>query len=225
MNMENICIFGDSIGKGVVLHPVTRRYELIKVNIEKLFGRDTVSIRNYSVFGCTVTKALAQVRRYAGELAKYSRVFLEMGGNDCDFTWGEIAADPSKEHVPRTPLAEFRRLYQQVINEILVSGGRPIILNLPPLEPSRFFAWVTRGIDQDNVLRWLGDVGAIYRWQELYNLEVMSLARQMDVPLIDIRSAFLRRNEYGDLICSDGIHPNRSGYALIYSTIGEQYRP
>ena len=223
MGLRTVCIIGDSIGKGVVLHPVTRRYEIIKMNIEKLFGRNMVDIRNYSVFGCTVAKALTQVRRYASELSRYSDVFLEMGGNDCDFAWREIAADPTKEHVPRTPLEEFKNLYRQVIEEICDNGGQPVVLNLPPLEPKRFFAWVSRGIDQDNILRWLGDVDMIYRWQELYNLEVMALAKEKAVPLIDIRSAFLKRNNYGDFICSDGIHPNNDGYHLIYQSIAEHY--
>jgi lysophospholipase L1-like esterase len=73
-------------------------------------------------------------------------------------------------------------------------------------------------------LKWLGDVDMIYRWQEMYNIEVMLLATKMAVPIIDIRSAFLKCNNYRDLICSDGIHPNKEGYDLIYKTIGEQYQ-
>lgn len=223
MGVKDICIFGDSIGKGVVLHPITSRYEIIKLNIEKLIGRNKVNIKNYSVFGCTAAKALSQVKRHACELTKYSSIFLEVGGNDCDFAWDEIAANPKKEHTPKTPLGEFRSLYQQVIEEVRGNGGKPIVLTLPPLEPNRFFNWVSRGINKDNILCWLGDVDMIYRWQEMYNIEVMLLATKMDVPIIDIRSAFLKRNHYWDLICSDGIHPNNAGYDLIYKTIGEQY--
>ena len=224
MGAKDICIFGDSIGKGVILQSATSRYEIIKMNIEKLFGRNKVNIKNYSMFGCTAAKALSQIKRHAGELTDYSSIFLEVGGNDCDFAWDEIAADPEKEHVPKTPLKEFKSLYQQIIEEIRGNGGNPIILTLPPLEPNRFFNWVSRGIDKDNILNWLGDVDMIYRWQEMYNIEVMLLATKMDVPIIDIRSAFLQRNRYWDLICSDGIHPNNDGYNLIYKTIGSQYQ-
>lgn len=220
---REVCVIGDSIGKGVILHPLTSRYELIKLNIEKLLGLNKVDIRNYSSFGCTVAKALAKVKRYGKELAKYSNVFLEVGGNDCDFSWAEIAANPRETHVPKTPLVEFKDLYEQTVAEILRNGGNPIVLTLPPLEPKRFLDWVSRGIDRDTILTWLGDVDMIYRWQEMYNIEVMLLARKMEVPLIDIRRAFLQRNRYWDLICADGIHPNQEGYDLIYRTIGEQY--
>lgn len=220
---REVCVIGDSIGKGVVLHPLTRRYEIIKTNIEKLLGLNKVAIHNYSSFGCTAAKALAKVKRYGEELAKYRSVFLEVGGNDCDFAWAEIAADPKRNHVPKTPLAEFKDVYRQIVSEIRANGGRPLILTLPPLEPKRFLSWVSRGIDQESILNWLGDVDMIYRWQEMYNIEVMLVATKMEVPLIDIRGAFLQRNHYGDLICEDGIHPNQAGYDLIYKTIGEQY--
>jgi len=221
----DICVFGDSIGKGVVLHPNTSRYELLKMNLEKLLGLNGVNIKNYCAFGCTVSKGLSIIQRHVHELTKYHSIFLEMGGNDCDFAWNEIADNPEKEHVPKTPLEEFRQLYGKVIEEVRKNGGRPIILNLPPLEPNRFFSWVSRGVNRDNILKWLGgDVDMIYRWQEMYNVEIMLLASKMAVPIIDIRSAFLRCNHYRDLLCADGIHPNNDGYSLIYKTIAEQYR-
>jgi len=223
MDVKDICVFGDSIGKGVVLHPITCRYEIIKTNIGQFFGINKMRIQNYSMFGCTVTKALSLVKRRAPELEKYQYVFLELGGNDCDFAWREIADNPGKEHLPKTPLVDFQAQYQQVVDEIRSNGSHPIILTLPPLEPNRFFSWVSRGINGDNILNWLGDVTMIYRWQEVYNIEVMKLATTMDVPIIDIRSAFLKKNHYQDLICADGIHPTSEGYNLIYQTISAHY--
>ena len=224
MSITDICIFGDSIGKGVVLHPNTSRYELLKMNLELLLGIKGVNIKNYSMFGCTVSKGLSMIKKHAHELTRYNSVLVELGGNDCDFAWHEIAANPEKDHAPKTPLMEFKKLYQQVIDEIRSHGGNPIILTLPPLEPERFFNWVSRGVNRDNILRWLGDVDMIYRWQERYNVEIMLLASQLSVPIIDIRSAFLERNHYRDFLCHDGIHPNGEGYNLIYQTIAEQYK-
>lgn len=224
MAVMDICVFGDSIGKGVILQPDTSRYKVIKINLEKLFGRIEINIKNYSMFGCTVSKGLSVVKRHARELMGYNSILLELGGNDCDFEWKDIANNPEKEHLPKTPLGEFRRLYKQLIDEIRGNGGNPIILNLPPLEPNRYFNWVSRGLNADNILKWLGDVNMIYRWQERYNVEVMLLATRLNVPIIDIRSAFLKHNNYHDFLCFDGIHPNSEGYELIYRTIGEQYK-
>jgi lysophospholipase L1-like esterase len=218
-----LCVFGDSIGKGVVLRPDSSRYESIKMNLENLFGRNDIQIKNYAMFGCTVAKGLSMIKRHAQELTDYKNIFVELGGNDCDFDWNEIAADPDKEHVSKTPLSTFTALYKELIEEIRRNGGKPILLTLPPLDPQRYFKWVSKGINGENILKWLGDVNMIYRWQELYNVEVMLLATQMSVPIIDIRSAFLKCNHYSDYLCSDGIHPNSKGYELIYRTIAEQY--
>ncbi len=79
--------------------------------------------------------------------------------------------------------------------------------------------WVSKGINKSNILKWLGSVDMIYRRQEMYSLEVMLLATKMAVPIIDIRSAFLKNNRYEDYICCDGIHPNSYGYGLISKTV------
>lgn len=224
MGAIDICVFGDSIGKGVVLQPSTSRYELIKMNLGKLLGLNGVNIKNYSMFGCTVAKGLSIVKKHAQELMSYKSVFLELGGNDCDFDWKRVADNPQEAHQPKTPLGEFKRLYAQVIEEVRSNGGHPVILTLPPLEPNWFLNWVSRGINKENIIQWLGDVNMIYRWQELYNVEVMLLASKLSVPVIDIRSAFLQHNNYRDFLSPDGIHPNAEGYNLIYTTIAQQYR-
>jgi len=221
--MVDICVFGDSIGKGVVLQPKTSRYQMLKMNLEKLLGRTGVNIKNYSMFGCTVAKGLSIIKKHGRELTGYDKVFLELGGNDCDYAWKEIAENPDKPHLPKTPLPEFNQLYQRAIEEIRGHGGKPVILTLPPLEPQRFFDWVSRGVNKENILKFLGEVDMIYRWQERYNVEVMLLASKLSVPIIDIRSAFLESNNYRDYLCNDGIHPNSEGYNLIYKTIAQQY--
>lgn len=222
MSDRNFLVFGDSIGKGVVLQPNSTRYKTVKFNLE---NDNKVNIKNYSMFGCTVSKGLSIVKKHTCELSEYDNVFLEYGGNDCDFMWSEIAEDPEKEHLPKTPLSEFKRLYQQIIDEIRSNGAHPIILTLPPLDPNRYFSWISKGINDSNILKWLGDVDMIYRWQEMYNNEVMLLAAKMAVPIIDIRNSFLKRNHYRNFLCGDGIHPNNDGYKLIYNTITEQYKP
>ena len=224
MSLIDICIFGDSIGKGIVLQPENSRYKVSKINLEKIFGLGEINIKNYSMFGCTVSKGLSNIKRHATELMKYKNIFLELGGNDCDFDWKEIAENPEKEHLPKTPVIEFRRLYENLIEEIRGNGGSPIIINLPPLDPKRYFNWISKDLDKSAILQWLGgDINMIYRWQEMYNVEVMLLAIKTKVPIIDIRSAFLKYNNYSEFLCFDGIHPNNDGYELIYKTIGEQY--
>jgi len=218
-----ICIFGDSIGKGIQL-PDSGRYEKIKLNLNELIGRDDLIVNNYSVFGCTLTKALSIIKNHASELAEYDSVFLELGGNDCDFNWQEISDAPNTEHKCKTPFGVFEETYQKLIELIRSNGGNPIILTMPPLVAERYFSWVSQGKHPENILSWLGSVASIYRWQEMYNLKVVMLAKKLNVRLIDIRTAFLQNHHYEDIISKDGIHPNEIGYELIYRTVAEQYR-
>ena len=95
------------------------------------------------------------------------------------------------------------------------AGIQPILMNLPPLLSQWFFDWWCRDLDQAAVRTWLGDVSNIYAYQERYSRAVESLAREEDVPLVDVRGAFLAHGHLETLLCEDGTHPNSTGQALI----------
>ncbi len=220
--LDSVCIFGDSVSKGVILDSVSKKYVLLKdsfVNLVKTGAHFVV--KNYSRFGSTVTKGQETLSKRAGELKDYDCVALEFGGNDCDFDWAQIAAEPEAEHRPHTPLDVFMREYTRMISEVRAAGSRPVVLSLPPVDAERYFAWVSRGLDARNILRYLGDVEHIYRWHEMYNVAVLRLAHDTGAPLVDISSAFLETRNYRELICDDGIHPNGQGHELIAETIGD----
>lgn len=223
----NIGIFGDSIGKGILLRSDSNRYSTLKMDLQKLFGisDEKLSIQNYSMMGSTVTKGLAVLDRHLDKVKHFKNVLLEFGGNDCDYNWKEISDNPQANHECNTPIPVFNKKYTEMIAKIRECQGNPIMLTLPPLVPDKYFEWISRNLNKDHILTWLGgDVNVIYRWQELYNAQVTRLASQLSVPLIDIRSAFLLNHNYQNLICEDGIHPNEAGYELIYKTVSEQYR-
>lgn len=219
----NIGIFGDSIGKGIVLGSSSAHYELVKTDLEEILEKQNISLRNFSMMGCTILKGLSVVKRRMKEVRDCRNILLEFGGNDCDMDWKAISEKPEEEHIPKTPIAEFVRLYTQVIEEIRNNSGSPIMLTIPPLAPEKYYEWVSRKLRKDNILAWLGNIDTIYRWQEMYNLNIVMLAAKLAVPIIDIRSTFLKNHYYQNLLCEDGIHPNKAGYELIYRTIAEQY--
>lgn len=221
----SVCVFGDSVSRGVVFDSLLDRYTLLKDSfVNCVHSVSGISIRNYSKFGSTVTKGLEMLRRHTEELKNYDYIVLEFGGNDCDYNWAEISADPDREHTPNTPPALFTQEYGQLISDVKRNGSRPVLLTLPPIDAPRYFAWVSRGLNAANILKWLGDVEHIYRWHELYNLAVCRLAHDWGVPLIDISSSFLAAGNYQKFICQDGIHPNESGHRLISQTINETLR-
>jgi lysophospholipase L1-like esterase len=70
-----------------------------------------------------------------------------------------------------------------------------------------------------NILEWLGSVTKIYWWQERYNSVIVRIAEETKTLWIDVRSAFLRFPDFSELLCADGIHPNRDGHVVIAEEI------
>jgi lysophospholipase L1-like esterase len=219
MNLS-VCVFGDSVSRGVVFDSALKKYILLRdCFANRIKSSFPVIIKNYSKFGCTVTKGIDLLRRHKNELSGYDYTVLEFGGNDCDYDWAEISAAPEQEHQPKTPIGVFERKYKELIEQVKQCGSHPVLLTLPPIDAERYFTWISRGLNPAAILKWLNDVGHIYRWHERYNLAVCQVAQECRVPLIDIRSAFLEKHDYQSLLCEDGIHPNEEGHRIISAAI------
>jgi len=223
----NVYLFGDSVARGIILNE-EGHYTPIKEYFGALAAEKLgVNLVNKAMFGCTITKGLDILRRFAagfrGSAASCPATgiaLLEFGGNDCDFLWNEIAETPEAEHLPATPLESFSRKYCEMIDSLRSTGLRPAIMTLPPLVAERYLDWITRkGLDRGAILRWLGDVQQIFRWHEGYDTAVRKIAAGKACPLLDIRKTFLARGDYRDYMCEDGIHPNREGHRLIESSL------
>ncbi|MCE5256158.1 MAG: SGNH/GDSL hydrolase family protein [Spirochaetaceae bacterium] len=242
IQLNEVCMFGDSVARGIILDEHGSY-----VPIKDSFGAEAaqrlgIGFVNKARFGCTITKGLKIVSDFlkhnilnrlgpgaAGSHTDNELVtakpapqlaLLEFGGNDCDFHWAEIAADPAGEHQPLTPVDTFCEVYGQVISSLREQNFTPVLLTLPPLDAKRYFDWFTRdGLDKDAIMLWLGDVQYIYRWHEGYNDAVWETAMKYGCPVIDIRRGFLQHKCVSDLLCLDGIHPNREGHKVIEKTI------
>ncbi len=221
--LENIMIFGDSIMKGVVLSESDRRYRISSgLGIDTLAQSFGLNIANHSRFGCTLEKGLGVLQRTVERTPDCGAVILEYGGNDCDFDWAQVAAEPDKEHSPNTPLERFTELYAGAIEYLRSRGIVPVLTTLPPLCSERYLNWICRsGLDKESILGWLGDINAIYRYQERYSHAVEQLAERFGTALIDLRSSFLAERRLEDFYCADGIHPNENGQRLIQSAFSD----
>lgn len=217
MDITAVELLGDSILKGVQVDPDTGNYcTKNDMDLEGLARRHGLSIRNDSHFGATSARGARLLERLLGRNQTWDAVVMDFGGNDCDMDWAAIAADPSGAHQPNLPLELFLEQYRAMVKALKSRGILPVLATLPPLEPQRFFDWWCRGLDKAAVLTWLGgSVKRIYTHQEQYSQTVEQLARDENVPLVDLRSAFLHHGDVGSLLCSDGTHPNSAGQALI----------
>lgn len=221
--INSVCIFGDSVAKGVIFDAVKNKYSLLKESFANIVERQqNISILNFARFGCTVSMGSEILKRHEKELNHFDFTILEFGGNDCDYNWAEVAENPFLPHLCNTPISLFREKYLELIDRVLRNGGRPVLLNLPPIDPKRYFRWVSKGLDGKNILAFLGEIETIYRWQEMYSKVVEELAVEEKIPLIDIRSGFLNKKSFTDYLCEDGIHPNEKGHLLISRAIREK---
>lgn len=216
---KSFAIFGDSIGRGVMYDPNNDSYETNRGFVSMLEKRWGIRAINCTRFGQTVSKGLKMLERKLESIRACDFVFLEFGGNDSDYDWKAIAADPDASYSPKTVLSEFVAIYKKLIATVREAGLTPIVLNLPPIEHNMYFDRVRHGCNGDNILKWLkGDKSEISRWHGSYSDEIKNICRESEVRMIDIRSAFDGR-DLTQLVCPDGIHPNEKGHELIYEKI------
>jgi lysophospholipase L1-like esterase len=218
---KKILVVGDSLSKGVVYDEQKHKYTIIHDSFFNLLA-ETINAEmiNASRFGSTVTQGKKHLE---SKLEKYDPdiVVIEFGGNDCDFLWDDIARDPSLDHIPKTPLDIFESHINAMVDFVLANGKKPVLSTLPPLYADNYFQWFTH-CDKEKglrVLKWLKDVWRIYWWHERYSNCIQYIAKERDIACIDVRRAFLKRKEFNEFICSDGIHPNRAGHRLIFEEV------
>lgn len=221
----NIKIFGDSILKGVMYSDAEKRYKLAKSSKYDLLKSFASSIQNNSRMGATIDKGMSLIKRSMPDDAQDTLTIMEYGGNDCDYDWKAISANPEMCYAPKTPVDKFVNLYRKAIAYAKKAGSHIVMVSLVPLDSERYMRWITRGLDYQNILRWLGDVDHLFRWQSYYNDIVMEIAAEEKCPVIDLRNAFLQTDDYKSLLCEDGIHPNQAGHDLIGRTITDFFVP
>ena len=216
----NVTVYGDSIFKGVLLDG--GKYVINHFWETQLAERYHLTIHNCARFGCTIQKILPLIRRDSETKRQEKELaVLELGGNDCDYDWTEISRDPDHYHNCKTPPEEFKSRYREAVHLIRKSGRIPVLMTLPPVHSERYLRFICRnGLSQINILRWLGDVNAIFRWQDRYSRMIEQIAAEESAKLIDLRKAFPKDSHTLEpLLCEDGIHPSRSGQKLIFDTL------
>lgn len=213
---SKIAVWGDSITKGIIQSFGNKQYMVNPENSLKIAGEKLgIKIINHSYFGCTVSKGKDVLIHDIEKNIDCDAAILEFGGNDCDFNWTEVSEHPEKEHEPHTPLHIFSETIQFMIKTLREHNVTPILMTLVPLVPERYFSFISKNLNPANILKWLGDIGFIYRWHESYSCEIFDIARNTGCLLLDIRKQFLMDRNYQRFICEDGIHPNKEGQKFM----------
>ena len=219
----NLIAYGDSIMKGVRYQ--NGKYSVCSFWEQTLHDHFGLNVVNRSRFGCTIGKALPVIRKKTtAEDEGRNVVILEFGGNDCDYDWDAISADPTGRHQCKTPPEVFVANYREAVSVLRENGDHPVMLTLPPIIAERYLDFVCRnGASRANILKWLGNVFSIERWQKTYSELIQQIAREEQVDLIDLRAEFpASGKDLNALICEDGIHPSEEGQRLISSILSRK---
>ena len=216
--MKKLFIFGDSILKGVTYSEETNKYKICLPDYKHLAG-EGIEVNNLSKMGATIEYGERILKEELSGIDGDSIVLLEYGGNDCDHKWKDISAAPDEEHNCNTAPELFEKLYKSCVEYARSVGARVLISNLPPLDSEKYMRWISRGLNYDVLLEWLGDTSMLYRWHENYNRLVERIAEKCGAQLVDLRGAFLTAHNFKKLICADGIHPTEDGHSLITKTL------
>ena len=216
--MERAFIYGDSLLKAT-MPDADMRYHFHLPEVMAQYPSDRLEVVNRAKMGATVTKGLALVEHDVQRGMDARWALVAYGGNDSDFDWEAIAAAPEQEHLPHTVLPEFIEKLRCAVQELASAGVQPVLMTLPPIDGQRYFQFISRRADGGSILRWLGDVGRIYRHQELYSDAVAALAMTEGLPLIDVRRQFLPMRDLPRYIAADGIHLTMTGYRCLFDTL------
>lgn len=131
-----VVVCGDSISAGVVYDEQEQKYIKSKDTVVCMMQNSlNCVITNISRFGNTIATALPRLKKDMDK-EKPDVVVIELGGNDCDFKWDQIAADPESEHLPATDIGVFTDTIKQLIHSLMQQGIQPVLTTLPPLNPT-----------------------------------------------------------------------------------------
>lgn len=222
--MTKISIWGDSVMKGVVFDKTIGRYTYLQDDcITEVTKKFDIVCTNNSKFGMTAPKAFENLKKWLSKTTeKPDFALIELGGNDSDFDWKAIAEDPDSDHLPKTPIDEYRKAMTGIIETLRDNSIEPVLVNLHPIDAVRYLDWITKdGISKSAIMKWLKDVFKIYRFQELYSLTIGKLAQELNVRFIDLRQALLNAGNPSDYLCIDGIHPNEKGHEIMNICLSE----
>jgi len=211
---RRLLIIGDSIAKGVTYQD--GRYRLCTEHNFDALVQKGLEVQNFAKMGACTDLGLSIVKKRLALCEEGTTAALSFGGNDCDFDWQAVSDRPQDEHLPKFPAEAFLENYRAMVRLAKDAGARVIMTSLVPLEAHRFLNFVSQGRSKENILSWLGDADRIFRWQEYYNDLVCRLARELSVPLLDVRPEFLKSPVFPSLISEDGIHPTQAGHDLLH---------
>jgi len=217
VRIESVSIWGDSIGKGIVYDEERSRYAICRDNYALRLRQIGFPVENHSMMGFTVCQAIERLDER--DMRPGGVAAIEFGGNDCDLDWKAVSESPDVYHEARTPLNVFKDTLASMVKRVQAFDMRPVLVVPPPIDAEKYFLWISKNLNPKAILKYLGDVHHIYRWQERYALAVAEIGSRLNCTVINLRDALLAARDFKSLLCVDGIHPSGKGHELIWREV------
>lgn len=223
--MRIVC-FGDSITRGISF--ANGRLRIVKENypniLQQMLSSFGVEVLNRGVFNDNSDLLVNRLKTDVLD-AKPDYVLIEIGGNDCNFRWNEVAERPEEDHEAIVPLDRYIDNLQHIIQGICAAGAKPVLLNLLPLDPVRYYKHIAEQFGSA-IAHWIAKCGGIEYWHGQYNRSLQRVFESLDsLAVIDIRSVFQQTGSLQTLLSDDGIHPTSSGYRIVADLIARTFTP
>lgn len=217
-SINTINVWGDSILKGAVTGYSENRFDVLDDKNSLFLASQKLgfTLVNKSVFGNIINKAQRTLNHDMEKGVTCDLGIIESGGNDCDYDWSAVSADPDSPHNPRNTLSEFLRMTDEMVQTLRAHKITPLLMTMPPLVLDRWYTCITNGQNEANIKKFLhNDIFRLYSLHELYSMNIVKYAVTHSVQFVDMRMAMLETPDYKSLMCGDGIHPNVEGYAYM----------
>lgn len=147
------------------------------------------------------------------------KTFIIQPETGLQFDWNAIAANPSGRYEAKMDPVAYKALYINKIAQARACGFEPVLVSLPIMDESRFFAHITRGMstqERMNVLYWLGgQLERLRNIHDLYNILLFRIAATQCVHIVDVTSPMLSDPQYDKLLEQDGVTLSEAGAQLV----------
>jgi lysophospholipase L1-like esterase len=170
--------------------------------------------------GISNTTSRQAVERLDSDVRRFDPdyVIIQFGIND---SWIDASLGRTK---PRLTLDEYEGYLKTIIETMRADGAKPILMTANPMRWSELYGHELKdpalGFDFD-------DPRGINRLLDVYSERVREIAREMNVPLVDVSKRFeaydriLGQSISDILLPNDDIHPNDAGHAMIAEWLTE----
>ena len=149
---DKIYIYGDSLLKATV-PDVDFHYHFHINEVMQRYQTKLVEVVNRSKMGATIRKGLSLVRHDLDRGLEARYALVSYGGNDSDFDWAAIDADPEADHRPNTELPEFADTLHETLDALRQGGVQPVMMTLPPIDGERYLDFLCRdNLRRDRIL-------------------------------------------------------------------------